>query len=134
MFAWIRRDGVRIASPLGNFELGSNPLGLAAEFVRSQARASTKFDRMDNAEITHSTEHCVDIVEKHNRAGRRASHDANREHGMAEAFVGTIKRVSPRPNAETVMRQLSGWITHHNEVHKALGYRSREFIAARGSL
>ena len=57
---------------------------------------------------------------------------------MAEAFVRTIKRdyvrVSPRPNAETVMRQLPSWITHYNEVHprKALGYRSpREFIAAR---
>jgi putative transposase len=50
--------------------------------------------------------------------------------GMAEAFVRTIKRdyarVSPRPNAESVMRQLPSWITHYNEVHphKALGYRS----------
>jgi putative transposase len=59
---------------------------------------------------------------------------------MAEAFVRTIKRdyvrVNPRPDAQTVMRQLSAWITHYNEVHphKALGYRSpREFIAARGS-
>src|ERR1700731_1105329 len=57
---------------------------------------------------------------------------------MAEAFVRTIKRdyvrVSPCPNAETVMFQLPSWITHYNEVHphKALGYRSpREFIAAR---
>ena len=60
--------------------------------------------------------------------------------GMAEAFVRTIKRdyvrVSPCPNAETVMLQLPSWITHYNEVHphKALGYRSpREFIAARGN-
>jgi putative transposase len=59
---------------------------------------------------------------------------------MAEAFVRTIKRdyvrVNPPPDAQTVMRQLSAWITHYNEVHphKALGYRSpREFIAARGS-
>ena len=59
---------------------------------------------------------------------------------MAEAFVRTIKRdyvrVSFCPNAETVMHQLSSWITHYNEVHphKALGYRSpREFIAARGN-
>jgi transposase InsO family protein len=39
-------------------------------------------------------------------------------------------RLSPRPNAETVMHQLPSWITHYNEVHphKALGYRSpREF-------
>jgi hypothetical protein len=56
---------------------------------------------------------------------------------MAEAFV-RIKpdcvRVSPRPNAESVMRQLPSWIAHYNQVHhphKALGYRSpREFIAA----
>jgi transposase InsO family protein len=54
---------------------------------------------------------------------------------MAEAFVRTIKRdyvrVSPRPNAEAVLRQLPSWIAHYNEVlpHKALGYRSpREFI------
>jgi putative transposase len=59
---------------------------------------------------------------------------------MAEAFVRTIKRdhvrVSPCPDANTVMQQLSIWITHYNEVHphKALGYRSpREFIAAHGS-
>jgi putative transposase len=49
---------------------------------------------------------------------------------MAEAFVRTIKRedvrVSPRPNAEAVLRQLPSWIAHCNEVHphKALGYRS----------
>jgi transposase InsO family protein len=49
---------------------------------------------------------------------------------MAEAFVRTIKRdyvrVSPRPDAETVMRQLPAWIAHYNEVHphKALGYCS----------
>jgi Integrase core domain len=56
---------------------------------------------------------------------------------MAEAFVRTIKRdyvrVSPRPNAEAVLRQLPSWIANYNEVHphKALGYRSpREFIIA----
>jgi hypothetical protein len=49
---------------------------------------------------------------------------------MAEAFVRTIKRdyvrVSPCPDANTVMQQLSTWINHNNEVHphKALGYRS----------
>jgi putative transposase len=65
--------------------------------------------------------------------------ESPQSNGMAEAFVRTIKRdyvrVSPRPDAETVMRQLSSWINHYNEVHphRALGYRSpREFIAARG--
>ncbi len=60
--------------------------------------------------------------------------------GMAEAFVRTIKRdyvrVSPRPDAETVLRQLPAWLAHYNEVHphKALGYRSpREFIAAQST-
>ena len=63
--------------------------------------------------------------------------ESPQSNGMAEAFVRTIKRdyarVRPRPNAESVMRQLPLWITHYNEVHphKALGYRSpREFIAA----
>jgi putative transposase len=56
---------------------------------------------------------------------------------MAEAFVRTIKHdyicVSPRPNAEAVLRQPQSWIAHYNEVHphKALGYRSlRKFITA----
>ena len=39
--------------------------------------------------------------------------------GMAEAFVRTIKRdyvrVSPRPDAKTVMRQLPAWIAHYND-------------------
>jgi putative transposase len=54
----------------------------------------------------------------------------------AEA-LRTIKRdyvhVSPRPNAETVMRQLPSWIAHYSEgpLYKTLGYRSpREFIEA----
>ena len=54
--------------------------------------------------------------------------------GMAEAFVKTLKRdyarVSPRPDAATVLRQLDGWFEHYNTVHphRALGYRSpREF-------
>jgi transposase InsO family protein len=65
--------------------------------------------------------------------------ESPQSNGMAEAFVRTIKRdyvrVCPRPNAESVMRQLPSWIAHYNEVHphKALGYRSpREFIAAHG--
>ena len=66
--------------------------------------------------------------------------ESPQSNGMAEAFVRTIKRdyvrVSPCPDAKTVMHQLSAWINHYNEVHphKALGYRSpREFIAAHGS-
>src|SRR5512132_3496674 len=66
--------------------------------------------------------------------------ESPQSNGMAEAFVRTIKRdyvrVSPCPDAHTVMHQLSAWINHYNDVHphKALGYRSpREFIAAHGS-
>ena len=54
--------------------------------------------------------------------------------GMAEALVKTLKRdyarVSARPDAASVLRQLDGWFEHYNAVHphKALGYRSpREF-------
>src|SRR5262249_39619103 len=40
--------------------------------------------------------------------------ESPQSNGMAEAFVRTIKRdyvrVSPRPDAETVMRQLPAWI------------------------
>jgi putative transposase len=66
--------------------------------------------------------------------------ESPQSNGMVEAFVRTIKRdyvrVSPRSDAETVLRQLSSWITHYNEVHrtKALGYRSPRELAARGSL
>lgn len=56
--------------------------------------------------------------------------------GMAEAFVRTLKRdyvrVSPRPDAKTVIAQLPSWLDHYNNVHphRALGYRSpREYIA-----
>jgi putative transposase len=54
--------------------------------------------------------------------------------GMAEALVKTIKRdyarVSARPDAASVLRQLNCWFDHYNNVHphKALGYRApREF-------
>ncbi len=64
--------------------------------------------------------------------------ESPQSNGMAEAFVRTIKRdyarVSPLPNAETVMRQLPTWFEHYNTVHphRALRYRSpREFIASR---
>ena len=56
--------------------------------------------------------------------------------GMAEAFVRTLKRdyvrVSPRPDARTVIEQLPSWLAHYNDVHphRALGYRSPpEYIA-----
>jgi putative transposase len=59
-------------------------------------------------------------------------------HGMAEAFVRTIKRddvrVTQLPDARTVMESLPLWFEHDNTLHphKALGYRSpREFIASR---
>ncbi len=55
---------------------------------------------------------------------------------MAEAFVKTIKRdyvrVSPLPDARTVISQLPSWFEHYNTVHphRSLGYRSpREFNA-----
>jgi putative transposase len=56
--------------------------------------------------------------------------ESPQSNGMAEAFVKTFKRdyarVSPRPDAATVLRQLDGWFEHYNTVHphKALGYRS----------
>jgi len=62
--------------------------------------------------------------------------ESPQSNGMAEAFVRTLKRdyvrVSSIPNAQAVMRQLPGWLTHYNELHphRALRYRSpREFIA-----
>ena len=66
--------------------------------------------------------------------------ESPQSNGMAEAFVRTIKRdyvrVSPAPDAKSVLRQLPSWLAHYNEVHphKALGYRSpREFIATRSN-
>jgi len=62
--------------------------------------------------------------------------ESPQSNGMAEAFVRTLKRdyvrVSPLPDAASVMRQLPIWLAHYNELHphRALGYRSpREFIA-----
>src|SRR5688572_10526602 len=61
--------------------------------------------------------------------------ESPQSNGMAEAFVRTLKRdyvrVSPVPDAASVLRQLPGWLAHYNDVHphRALGYRSpREFI------
>lgn len=66
--------------------------------------------------------------------------ESPQSNGMAEAFVRTIKRdyarVSPAPDAKTVMSQLPKWFDHYNRLHphKALGYRSpKEFIAARSN-
>jgi transposase InsO family protein len=57
--------------------------------------------------------------------------------GMSEAFVKTFKRdylrVNPLPDAQTVLRQIAGWIEDYNEIHphSALRMRSpREFIRA----
>lgn len=62
--------------------------------------------------------------------------ESPQSNGMAEAFVRTLKRdyvrVSPLPDAHTVLRQLPAWLRHYNEVHphRSLGYRSpREFIS-----
>lgn len=61
--------------------------------------------------------------------------ESPQSNGMAEAFVRTLKRdyvrVSPKPDARSVIEQLPGWIAHYNHVHphRALGYRSpREYI------
>ena len=53
--------------------------------------------------------------------------------GMAEAFVKTFKRdyvyVHDRPDAQTVLSQLSAWFKVPDEPHKALQMKSpREFI------
>ncbi len=56
---------------------------------------------------------------------------------MFEAFVKTFKRdylrISPLPDAPSVLRQIAGWIDDYNEIHphSALRMRSlREFIRA----
>lgn len=60
--------------------------------------------------------------------------ESPQSNGMAEAFVKTVKRdyarVSAKPDAASVLRQLDSWFEHYNNVHphKALRYRSpREF-------
>ena len=56
--------------------------------------------------------------------------ESPQSNGMAEAFVRTIKRdyvrVSPRPDAQTVMHQLSSWIAHYN--HPASSSQLAEII------
>ena len=60
--------------------------------------------------------------------------ESPQSNGMAEAFVKTFKRdyarVSAKPDAASVLRQLDARFEHYNRVHphQALGYRSpREF-------
>ena len=60
--------------------------------------------------------------------------------GISEAFVKTLKRdyarIHPRPDALTVLDQLSGWIEDYNENHPHSGLRMlspREFIRVRTS-
>ncbi len=59
-----------------------------------------------------------------------------KSNGVAEAFVRMLKRdyvrVNPRPDAQTVVNQLSAWIEHSNSLHphNALYQRSPgEYIA-----
>lgn len=66
--------------------------------------------------------------------------ESPQSNGMAEAFVRTFKRdyvrVSPCPDARTVIAQLPKWFEHYNTVHphSALGYRApREFINQRSN-
>ena len=51
--------------------------------------------------------------------------------GMAEAFIRTIKReyvrVSPCPDLDTVMHQLSAWINHYTEARFTRTRQSRNF-------
>lgn len=61
---------------------------------------------------------------------------SSQSNGMAEAFVRTLKRdyvrVSPTPDAQTVVEQLPSSLAHYNSVHphSAQGCRSRgEYIA-----
>jgi putative transposase len=46
--------------------------------------------------------------------------ESPQSNGMAEAFVKTFKRdyarVSPRPHAASVLRQLDGWFEHYNRA------------------
>ena len=69
-------------------------------------------------------------------APRTTPLESPQSNGMAEAFVRTLKRdyvrVSPIPDAASVLRQLPAWLAHYNDLHphRALGYCSpREFIA-----
>ena len=53
--------------------------------------------------------------------------------GMSEAFVKTLKRdyvrVTPLPDAATVLGLVAGWITDYNTVHPHSALRMRSLIA-----
>jgi hypothetical protein len=53
--------------------------------------------------------------------GNRGTEIIMPDNGMAEAFVKTIKRdyarVSRRPDAASVLRQLDCWFEHYNNTH-----------------
>ena len=60
--------------------------------------------------------------------------------GVCESFVKTLKRdyarVSPRPDAITVLQQLPAWFEDYNTLHPHSGSRMlspREFIARQSS-
>jgi putative transposase len=66
--------------------------------------------------------------------------ESPQSNGMAEAFARTFKRdyvrVSPCPDAKSVIAQLPRWFEHYNTVHphSAPGYRApREFIKERSN-
>ena len=48
---------------------------------------------------------------------------------MSEAFVKTFKRdylrISPLPDAPSVLRQIAGWIDDYNEIHPHSALRMR---------
>jgi putative transposase len=114
---------------------GSRNVAFALQTIK--AKSAPFISRGDNSG-THIAE--IKLWKDTGLEPRTTPIESPQSNGMAEAFVRTIKRdyvhVSPCPDAQTVMHQLSAWINHYNEVHphKALGYRSpREFIAAHGS-
>jgi putative transposase len=49
--------------------------------------------------------------------------------GLSEAFVEPFRRddlrVSPLPDARTVLRQIAGWINDYNEIHPRSAFRMR---------
>jgi Integrase core domain len=78
--------------------------------------------------IAHDTKSLAREIKLEPRTTPMQSPQSN---GMAEAFVRTIKRdyvrVSPIPDARTVLECLPLWFQHDNSLHphKALGYHSR---------
>jgi transposase InsO family protein len=63
------------------------------------------------------------------------------DNGVCEAFVKTFKRdyvrVNTRPDAISVLHQLSAWFEDYNDIHPHSGLRMRsprEFIADQSSI